>query len=197
MNINIKKLGLMSTLFLLFFSTVIFVSASTDEASAYLAQICKNNPKTLHAVLCSFSNRISALETTNTSVGKVILDLEQVRGSLWETTSNTYVPTTNTVTVNCTENCSLWVNFDVDTRNTHTPSSALENFHLFSIFIDGNDQAVFNQVTATTANAAYPLAINGVFPVSAGNHTVTVYAKTTAGTMQNHESHLQVMAIAQ
>lgn len=123
--------------------------------------------------------------------GRHILDLQQVRGANWENTDSVNnVPTPDHVTVNCPKSCSLWVSYDVDTRNTSAPFQ-----HLYMIYVDGVDQAVFNQATMTTPNAAVPLAVNGVFPVSAGQHAVSIYARTYGGTMQQFESHLQVLAV--
>jgi len=139
------------------------------------------------------SNRVSNLEATVTTSGKLILDLQQVRGSFWqESDPVNNVATPDHVTVNCSKACNLWVNYDVDTRNTSTPFQ-----HLYLIYVDGVDQAVFNQATMTTPNAAVPLAVNGVFPKLAGTHTVSIYARTYGGTLQSYESHLQVMAVEQ
>jgi len=128
-----------------------------------------------------------------TDTGKHILDLQQVRGSLWQDTDAVNnVATPDHVTINCSKSCNLWVNYDVDTRNTSAPFQ-----HLYMIYVDGVDQAVFNQATMTTPNAAVPLAVNGVFPESAGSHTVSIYARTYGGILQSYESHLQVMAVEQ
>ncbi len=136
---------------------------------------------------------MSNLEATVTTSGKLILDLQQVRGSFWqESDPVNNVATPDHVTVNCSKACNLWVNYDVDTRNTSTPFQ-----HLYLIYVDGVDQAVFNQATMTTPNAAVPLAVNGVFPKLAGTHTVSIYARTYGGTLQSYESHLQVMAVEQ
>lgn len=148
----------------------------------------------LQTQVASNSADITALEGR-----KTILDYAQVRGANWETsTINIPVETPDHVTVNCPEACVLWVNFDVDTRNPNG-SIAQSSWpqHLYHIYVDGVDQAVFNQASMIVANAAIPLAVNGVFPVSAGEHTVTIYAKTTGGTLQQFESHLQVLAIEQ
>lgn len=131
---------------------------------------------------------------------KSIVDVQAVRGSLW-TTSDTNpngIKTPDEVTVNCPKACLLWVNYDVDTRNTNG-SIAQSSWpqHLYHIYVDGINQAIFNQASMIIANAAIPLAVNGVIPVSAGQHTVTIYARTTGGTLEQHESHLQVMAIEQ
>lgn len=128
---------------------------------------------------------------------KSIFDYAQVRGANWETsTINTPIETPDHITVNCPEACILWVNFDVDTRNTNGTNPGWPQ-HLYHIYVDGVNQAIFNQVSMIVANAAIPLAVNGVIPVSAGQHTVTIYALTTGGTLQQFESHLQVLAIKQ
>jgi len=126
-------------------------------------------------------------------LGKTILDVQQVRGANWENSDPTSnVATPDRVTINCPVACILWVNYDVDTRNTSAPFQ-----HIYLIYIDGVDQAVFNQATMTTPNSAIPLAVNGVFPVATGQHTVAIYARTYGGTLQSFESHLQVLAIEQ
>lgn len=111
-------------------------------------------------------------------------------------------PTTNTkvpgeVTVNCSKACNLWVNYDVDTRNTQIPSPGSWYSHLYHIYIDNVDQAIYNQVGVTVPNAGYPVAVNGVIPASAGQHTVSIYVKVTGGHLQQFTSHLQVMAVEQ
>lgn len=126
-------------------------------------------------------------------VGKTILDVQQVRGANWENSDPiNNVATPDQITINCPVACTLWVNYDVDTRNTSAPFQ-----HIYMIYVDGVDQAVFNQATMTVPNAAIPLAVNGVFPVAAGQHTVAIYARTYGGTLQSYESHLQVLAIEQ
>lgn len=128
-------------------------------------------------------------------IGKAIFDYGQVRGAGLDVDAPT-IPTKvpGEVTVNCPEACILWVNYDVDTRNTQIPGSGQWYQHLYHIFIDDIDQAVYNQVSATVPNAAYPVAVNGVFPVSAGQHTVSIYVKVTGGHLQQFTSHLQVLA---
>lgn len=139
---------------------------------------------------------INSTDITILKGRKSIIDIAQVRGANWETgASDTNVETPDHVTVNCPEGCILWVNYDVDTRNPNG-SIAQSSWpqHLYHIYVDGVDQAVFNQASMIVANAAIPLAVNGVFPVAAGEHTVTIYARTTGGTLQQFESHLQVLA---
>lgn len=132
------------------------------------------------------------------TIGKAIYDYGQVRGSgLDMDAPTTHFKTPGVVTVNCPEACTLFVNYDVDTRNTQIPSPGNWYQHLYHIFIDDVDQAVYNQVSATVPNAAYPVAVNGVFPVSAGEHEVSIYVKVTGGRLQQFTSHLQVLAIAQ
>lgn len=180
------------------FSLVWFVAgpvfaSSIQEADKYLNKICnKKRIEDQNAVFCNFRDRIAALESKQ-DTGKHVLDLQHVRGSFWENTDSVNnVPTPDKVIVNCTKACTLWVNYDVDTRNTSAPFQ-----HLYFIYVDGVDQAVFNQATMTTPNAAVPLAVNGVFPGTIGQHTVSIHARTYGGTQQSHESHLQVMAIEQ
>lgn len=149
----------------------------------------------LASILQSINDLITRVDTleSKTANQKAILDVASRRGSFWSTSDTTpNVKTPDEVTVNCPVNCLLWVNYDVDTRNT------VGGFqHLYHIYIDDVNQAVFNQATMTTANAAVPLALNGVFPVSAGQHKVSIYVRTYGGTLEQHESHLQVMAIEQ
>lgn len=137
------------------------------------------------------SAQISQLEQKVNIQQRRIVDIGQVRGSLWTNTNiTTNVKTPDEVTVNCPNACHLWVNFDVDTRNT------VGGFqHLYMIYVDAVDQAVFNQATMTTAHAAVPLAVNGVFPVGPGQHKVEIFARSYGGVMEQHESHLQVLAI--
>lgn len=131
------------------------------------------------------------------TIGKPILDLRQVSGANWQTSDTSGdIQTPDHVTVNCSQACFLWTNYDVDTRNT-SASTSTPYQHIYSIYVDGVSQAVFNQATMTVPNGAVPLAVNGVFPESAGQHTVSIYARTYGGTLQNFESHLQVMAIGQ
>jgi hypothetical protein len=85
----------------------------------------------------------------------------------------------------------------VDTRNTGTSIDPRGYFNIYNIHIDGIDQAVFTQASFPIANTAVPLSLNGAFPVTAGTHTVEVYAYVNGGTLQSHESGLQVMAVAQ
>lgn len=209
---------LIPILVILSIPTIVFaVSAFQSEADKYLNRICNKRKVTGEdSVLCYFRDRLNSLENSdanqNTELNilstkeasdsadivllktrKAILDLAQVRGSLWEDTDSVNnVATPDYVTVNCSKACFLWVSYDVDTRNTSAPFQ-----HLYMIYVDGVDQAVFNQATMTVPNAAVPLAVNGVFPVSAGEHSVSIYARTYGGTLQSHESHLQVLAIEQ
>ncbi len=132
------------------------------------------------------------------TIGKPVFDLQQVRGAgLDIDASTTPLKTPGDVTVNCPSACTLWVNYDVDTRNTQSPGVGSWYQHLYMIYVDGVDQAVYNQVSAVTPNAAYPVAVNGVFPVSAGSHTVSVWVKVTGGHLQQFTSHLQTMAVQQ
>jgi len=157
-----------------------------------LEKLCSKSKNGIAGAICELRDRIIALENDQ-DTGKHILDLQQVRGSFWEESDPiNNVATPDQVTVNCSNNCNLWVNYDVDTRNTGAPFQ-----HLYFIYVDGVDQAVFNQATMVTPNAAVPLAVNGVFPVSAGSHTVSIYVRTYGGILQQFESHLQVMAIEQ
>lgn len=199
-------------------ATIVFAASSFQlEADEYLNRIC-NKKKVVgtDAVLCYFRDRLNSLESSDSAQNKDIADLQvkqasnsaeitdlksrkaivdigQVRGSFWENSDSfNNVVTPDQVTVNCPKACNLWVNYDVDTRNTSAPFQ-----HLYMIYVDGVDQAVFNQATMTTPNAAIPLAVNGVFLASVGTHTVSIYARTYGGIMQSHESHLQVLAIEQ
>ena len=127
---------------------------------------------------------------------KSILDIQAVRGGVWETGfTEANAPTPDIVTVNCKRDCILWVNYDVDTRNTLASNSSIGYQHLYFIYVDGVDQAIFNQATMKFSDAAVPLAVNGVIPVAAGQHTVQIYAKTYGGQLRQFESHLQVLAI--
>lgn len=176
-------------IFLSAVSATVFASHNTGS---YLDRLCSRPRDLVSRAICELKDRVVALEA-NQDTGKHILDLQQVRGSLWENSDPTNnVATPDQVTINCTKACHLWVNYDVDTRNT---SATFQ--HLYFIYVDGADQAVFNQATMTVPNAAVPLAVNGVFPVAVGLHTVSIYARTYGGTLQQHESHLQVMAVEQ
>lgn len=125
-----------------------------------------------------------------------MLDYGQVRGAGLDIPAPTdHMKTPGEVTVNCPVACVMFVNYDVDTRNTQIPGAGSWYQHLYHIFIDDVDQAVYNQVSATVPNAAYPVAVNGAFPVSAGTHTVTVWVKVTGGHLQQFTSHLQVLAV--
>ena len=131
--------------------------------------------------------------------GYYILDIAQVRGSgaFPQPADNVNTPTPDFVIVHCSKPCLLWVNYDVDTRNTQIPSPGNWYQHLYHIFVDGVDQAVYNQVSLTVPNAAYPLAVNGVIPAETGDHEIRIYVKKTGGTLQQFTSYLQVLAIAQ
>lgn len=131
--------------------------------------------------------------------GYYILDVAQVRGSgaFPQPADNVNTATPDFVNVSCSKPCLLWVNYDVDTRNTQIPSPGNWYQHLYHIYVDGADQAIYNQVSTTVPNAAYSVAVNGVIPASAGDHEVRIYVKKTGGTLQQFTSHLQVMAIAQ
>lgn len=132
------------------------------------------------------------------TVGKAIYDFGAIRGSGLDIDApTTPIETSDVVTVTCPEACALWVNYDVDTRNTQSPGNAIGYNHLYHIFVDDVDQAVYNQVSASVPNAAYPVAVNGVFPVAAGQHEVSIYVKVTGGHLQQFTSHLQVFAIEQ
>ena len=145
----------------------------------------------------SQSGQIAQLEN-KTSNQKRVFAVGQVRGAGLDTDAPTIpIKTPGEVTVNCPEACLLWVNYDVDTRNTQIPTAGSWYQHLYHIYIDDIDQAVYNQVSAAVPNAAYPLSVNGVFPVSAGQHTVSIWVKVTGGHLQQFTSHLQVMAIEQ
>lgn len=130
--------------------------------------------------------------------GKHILDVGQIRGAgldIDAPTTEMKVP--GEVTVNCPVACLLWVSYDVDTRNTqidHIPPGGWYQ-HLYHIFVDDVNQAIYNQVSATVPNAAYPVAVNGVIPADAGQHTVSIWVKVTGGHLQQFTSHLQVLAI--
>lgn len=214
-----KHIGLIALFILFFIFTSSVFAASSDffeRANEYYQRRCTEHPERLsrsRAFECYLFDKVSELDATigdlqtqvaNNSADitalegrKTILDYAQVRGANWETsTINTPVETPDHVTVNCPEACVLWVNFDVDTRNPNG-SIAQSSWpqHLYHIYVDGINQAVFNQASMIVANAAIPLAVNGVFPVSAGEHTVTIYALTTGGILQQFESHLQVLAI--
>lgn len=158
--------------------------------------MCSKPRHGIPGAICELRDRVVVLENDQ-DTGRHILDLQQVRGANWETgASDTNVETPDHVTVNCSEACVLWVNYDVDTRNPNGNNPGWPQ-HLYHIYVDGVDQAVFNQASMVVANAAVPLAVNGVFSVSAGTHIVTIYARTTGGTLQQFESHLQVLAITQ
>ena len=104
---------------------------------------------------------------TGPTIGKAIYDYSAIRGSGLDIDApTTPLKTSDKVIVNCPQTCLLWVNYDVDTRNTQTPGIGTWYQHLYHIFIDDIDQAVYNQVSATVPNAAYPVSVNGLFPVN-------------------------------
>lgn len=187
--------GLIFSLFLIIIPSLTKAAPSKNPIFATIEavqQMIANAISPFQELLNSHEERIKNLENQNTS-GKQILDYGQVRGSFWENTDSVNnVVTPDQVSINCSKACILWVNYDVDTRNT---SATFQ--HLYFIYVDGVDQAVFNQATMTVPNAAIPLAVNGVFPVAAGEHTVSIYARTYGGILQSFESHLQVLAIEQ
>lgn len=198
----LKKIKRRNLIFGLIFSLFLIITPSLTKAAPSnnpifatieaVQQMIANAISPFQELLNSHEERIKNLENQNTS-GKQILDYGQVRGSFWENTDSVNnVATPDQVSVNCSKACILWVNYDVDTRNTSAPFQ-----HLYFIYVDGVDQAVFNQATMTVPNAAIPLAVNGVFPVAAGEHTVSIYARTYGGILQSFESHLQVLAIEQ
>lgn len=203
MKIRIKTSALLLSLLVVFIfvaASIVFAASFHDEAEEFLNSQCSRSRRGLIAVLCSFNDRLDNLETASHDphpAGKHILDIGQVRGAGLDIDAPTSpIKTPGEVTVNCSEACTLWVNYDVDTRNTTISGAPPNGFnHLYHIFIDDVDQAVFNQVSASVPNAAYPLAVNGVFPVSAGVHTVSIYVKVTGGHLQQFTSHLQVLAI--
>lgn len=175
----------------------IVMSCYAFDKIAELQQTINNLDQRLDLAETDNATQSAEIANLNQKVDKVnsqkrILNYGQVRGSFWELNSTSLTPTPDFVNINCSVNCVLWVNFDVDTRNK---SQVFQ--HIYHIFIDNINQAVFNQVTITSFNAAYPLALNGVFPVSVGDHKVSIYVQITGGTLQQHESHLQVLAIEQ
>jgi len=178
-------------------SSIAYAFSFQEKAENYLNWVCKR-PRidNINAVLCYFRDRISDLDTRvktlETAEGRHILDAQQVRGANWETDSTVeMIPTPDFVILNCSRPCILFVNYDVDTRNTESSGNPIGYNHLYGIFIDGIDQAVFNQVSASVTHAAYPLAVNGGFSVSQGQHKVQIYARTTGGHLQQFESHLR------
>lgn len=128
---------------------------------------------------------------------KSILSVAAKRGANFRTSSTTPVPTGDKVNINCPVTCNLWVNYHVDTRNSQLSANPAGYYNFYSIFIDGVDQAVFNQASFPVPNVAIPLALNGLFPVSVGDHTIEIYAYTNGGELQSFESGLQVMGIEQ
>lgn len=199
---KLLRIGL-GALLLLVGATAGYASSHSDWADKYLDRICVGpRVRGVNAVLCSFRDRLSSLETAvaniDTPSSHKILDYGQVRGANWETdASANNIETPDHVTVDCPVACALWVNFDVDTRNTQSSGTPTGYNHLYSIYVDGVDQAVFNQASFPVPDTAIPLAVNGVFPVSADSHIVTIYARATGGHLQQFESHLQVLAIEQ
>ena len=126
---------------------------------------------------------------------KSIIDAESIRGSFFTTSSTTPVPTGNKVDITCDVSCLLLVNYYVDTRNTQASPNPTGYYNFYSIFIDGVNQAVFTQTSFPVPNVAIPLALNGTFVVSPGNHTVEIYAYVNGGTLESHESGLQALAV--
>ena len=192
-----------------------------DKAKKYLDSWCSQGQYTyssgVNAVLCSFRDRITALESmvestvsrteilenavessnnridvletavaTPIDTGKRILDYGQVRcaGAFPQPEPNITVPTNERVTVNCNRACVLWVNYDVDTRNSELSPIPNGWSHLYHIFVDSVNQAVYNQASFPVPNVAVPLAVNGVFPVAAGEHVVEIYVRKNGGTLE-------------
>ncbi len=165
----------------------------SDQKAADLENSIQSLSSKINSLEFSTATMTARIDNLNQKIlgQKRVFGVSQVRGSLWSTSDTSpSVKTPDEVSINCPVNCLLWVNYDVDTRNT------VGGFqHIYHIFIDDTNPAVFNQATMTTASAAVPLAVNGVFPVSAGQHTVSIYVRLYGGTLEQHESHLQVMAI--
>jgi hypothetical protein len=187
-----KKTFILMVIFLFLLVPSITFAASNKSVFATVEQV----QQMITDALSSLQARVTTLENKSTS-SKRVLEVKAVRGAFWENTNTIInVETPDHVTINCSVNCLLWVNYDVDTRNT-SASTATPYQHLYFIYVDGVDQAVFNQATMIFPGGATPLAVNGTFPASAGSHTVSIYARSYGGTMQSFESHLQVMAIEQ
>lgn len=128
---------------------------------------------------------------------KVIFDIQEIRGPQFTTSSTTDVSVGNKITINCPASCKLVINYFVDTRNTGTSSDPRGYFNYYDIYVDGVNQAITNQASFPVPNSAIPLSLNGVVPASAGSHEVEIYAKVNGGTLESHESGLQVTAIQQ
>jgi len=84
----------------------------------------------------------------------------------------------------------LWVNFYTASKN-----DSANNVNTYGVFLNGQDQSIYNQATMPVADGTIPISLNGVIPVSAGTHTVEIRTKTSGGTMQTDVSFLQVLAI--
>ncbi len=198
-----QKVYLTSSIFLLLFlvlTPLVFATSSVflQKATEAYERFCtKRNVSSAFIMSCYAFDKLTELES-KVDTQKRVLDVGQVRGSGLDIDApTTPLKTPEEVTVNCPVACILWVNYDVDTRNTQIPGVGSWYQHLYHIFINDVDQAVYNQVSATVPNAAYPVGVNGVFPVSAGQHTISIYVKVTGGHLQQFTSHLQVLAIEQ
>lgn len=199
-------------------------AASADflsRATEYYQRRCTRNPDRISrsdSMLCYLFDKVQELDiglsnqsdilsnlqndVATNSAGidslksrKSIIDIAQVRGAQFNTSSTTPVPTPDSVNITCDVACLLWVDFYVDTRNSSPSANPAGNYNLYGVFVDGVNQAVFTQASFPVPHVAIPLSLNGVFPVSSGAHTVQIYAWTNGGQLQSFESALQVLAI--
>lgn len=129
--------------------------------------------------------------------GKKILGVAKTQGSLFTTSSASYTPMGMYVTVNCSVNCNLWVDFFSSSKNQGTPPSVQGFFNIYGLFVDGGDRSITSQASFPVAGSAAPISLNGLIPASSGVHTIDIQAKTTGGTLESDSSFLQVMAIEQ
>lgn len=132
---------------------------------------------------------------TAAPAGKSILAVASTKGSAFTTSSADYTPMGMYVNINCSKNCSLWIDFYTSSKNSGTPNSAQGYVNTYDVFLDNADQSVYSQASYHAAASAVPVSINVMLSAAAGNHTIDIRAKTTGGTLQSDSSALQVMAI--
>ena len=119
-----------------------------------------------------------------------ILAYGQYRGAGFTTTANTDVPTDAQVDIECPFACILFMNYVVDSRNNQTGA---HNF--YQLYLNGIALSFQNQASYGFPGQAIPISLTGIYPVSAGTHTVQVYAHPTAGQLEEHTKTLTVLAI--
>lgn len=218
--------GIIFLIFSVFITIPVFAASSDflQKASEYYQKNCKENSSRIppsRAILCylfdkvqehdqSFqniaeeqNNQAQDLESLKASASanlaeinlikeKRILAYGQFRGAVFTTTSNIDVPTDAQVEITCPIQCVLLINYVVDTRNNQTGAH-----NIYTIYLDGLNLSFTNQASYAFPNQAIPISLTGIYPASAGTHTVQIYAHTNAGEIMEHTKTLTVFAIGQ